>query len=200
MNQRKIGGMSLQDVGRFVTGSYKKKKDVNEVNGATLDRSLSTKRSKVYVKDGKATVVHSGTDSASDWLNNPLTLVPALYRKTDRYRKAEAVQRSANKKYGRDNVDAVGHSQSGMIVNELAKKNIVKKATVLNPAIIGRHSGKVKVIRSSGDVVSAFTKKQEGDKTIKAKTYNPLTEHSASILGGKKYITPHSQNLMYQFH
>jgi len=198
MNQRKIGGISLKEVGQFVTGSYKKKKDANEVNGAVLDKSLSTKRSKVYVKDGKATVVHSGTDQAKDWLNNLLIPIPALYRKTDRYRKAEAVQRSANKKYGRDNVDAVGHSQSSFIVDQMAKKNIVKKGTVLNPAIIGRHSGKVKVIRSSGDVVSAFTKKQKGDETIKAKTYNPLTEHSASIIGG--YITPHSQNLMYQFH
>lgn len=196
---RTIGGMSLKDVGKFVTGSYKKKKDVNELNGAILDKSLSTKRSKVYVKDGKATVVHSGTDQASDWLNNPLTLVPALYRKTDRYRKAEKVQRSANKKYGRDNIDTVGHSQSGFIVNELAKKGIVKKATVLNPAIIGRHSGKVKVVRSSGDVVSAFTKKQEGDETIQAKSYNPLTEHSAKIIGGKKYIQPHIQNQMHQF-
>jgi hypothetical protein len=42
-----------------------------------------------------------------------------------------------------------------------------------------------------------FTKKQEGDETIQAKTYNPIKEHSASIIGGK-YITPHlTHNMMY---
>lgn len=192
---RTIGGMK-KDLGKFVKASYNKKKDVNEVNGAILDKNLSTKRSKVYVKDGKATVVHSGTDKSSDWANNLLVPIPALYRKTNRFKKAEKVQRSANKKFG--DVDTIGHSQSGFIVDQLAKKGVVKKATVLNPAIIGRHSGKVKVVRSSGDVVSAFTNKQKGDKTIKSKSFNPLTEHSPDILGG--YITPHiAENLMYTF-
>lgn len=193
-----IGGMK-KDLGKFVKASYAKKKDVNEVNGAILDKSLSTKRSKVYVKDGKATVVHSGTDKSSDWANNLLVPIPALYRKTDRFKKAEKVQKATNKKFGRDNVDVIGHSQSGFIVDQLAKKGVVKKATVLNPAIIGRHSGKVKVVRSSGDVVSALTSKQEGDKTIKSKTFNPIAEHSADILGGK-YIQPHSNNqVMHQY-
>jgi len=192
------GGLSSKDLSKFVKASYKKKKDAT-VDGAVLDRSLSTKRSKVYVKDGKAIVAHSGTDSASDWVHNLLVPIPALYRKTDRYRRAEAVQRSANKKYGRDNVETVGHSQSGQIVNELAKKGIVKKATVLNPAIIGRHSGKVKVVRSSADIVSVLTKKQDGDETIKAKSYNPLTEHSPDILGSG-YLIPHVFSGMYCEH
>jgi len=194
---KKCGGMSNIDLGKFVKASYKKKKDATEVNGAILDKSLSSKRSKVYVKDGKATVVHSGTDSAKDWINNLLVPIPSLYRKTDRYKRAEATQRSANKKYGKDNVETISHSQSGAIANELAKKGLTNKNnTTLNPAIFGRHSGKVKVIRSSGDVVSAFTSNQEGDETIKAKSYNPLTEHSPDILGG--YVMPHlSHNMMY---
>ena len=51
------------------------------------------------------------------------------------------------------------------------------------PAIIGNKPKGLKVIRSSGDIVSALTNLDPEDVTIQAKTYNPITEHGTSILG-----------------
>lgn len=180
------GGLSNKELEKFTKVSYKKKKDAQYVDGYTLDKELSTKRSKVYSKDGKVVVAHSGTDSASDWIHNIAVPIPSLYKKQDRYKKAEAVQKQANKKYGKENITTTSHSQSGQIANIMADKGLTNESVSLNPAIIGKHKG-VKVIRSSADVVSAFTDIGKKDKTIKNKTYNPLIEHSPSILSRGGY-------------
>jgi len=179
-----VGGIvSHGELKNFVKASYKKKKDA-DVEGYKLDRELSTKRSKVYTKDGKTVVTHAGTDSLTDWANNLLIPI-GLHTKSSRYKEAKKVQEKANKKYGKENIETVSHSQSGHIANNLAKEGLTKKgqSTTLNPAILNpfdKHKG-VHVIKSSGDIVSALTK---ADEVIKAKTFNPLKEHSPDILGG----------------
>lgn len=200
---RKGGYLKPSSLSKFIKASYSKKKDVPEVNGYKLDKSISSKRSKVYVdSEGKAVVTHAGTDSASDWLNNLLIPIPSLYRRTDRYKRAEDVQQKALAKY--KDVETVGHSQSGNIVNELTKKGLTKKGKTqaLNPALLNpfdSHKG-VKVIRSSGDVVSALTRKGKDDITIPAKSFNPLKEHSPDILGelgGRRYQKHKPIMMMY---
>lgn len=200
---RKGGYLKPSSLSKFIKASYSKKKDVPEVNGYKLDKSISSKRSKVYVDpEGKAVVTHAGTDSASDWLNNLLIPIPSLYRRTDRYKRAEDVQQKALAKY--KDVETVGHSQSGNIVNELTKKGLTKKGKTqaLNPALLNpfdSHKG-VKVIRSSGDVVSALTRKGKDDITIPAKSFNPLKEHSPDILGelgGMRYRKNKPIMMMY---
>lgn len=182
----KVGGISNKDLQSFVKSSYKKKKDA-KVEGYDLDKSLSTKRSKVYTKDGKAVVAHAGTDSLTDWGNN--LLIPlGLHKYSSRYKEAKKIQEQANKKYGKENIDTVSHSQSGHIANDLAKEGLTQKhqSTTLNPAIINpfdKHKG-VKVVKSSRDLVSALTHTGKKDEVIKAKTFNPLKEHSPDILGG----------------
>jgi hypothetical protein len=179
-----VGGIvSHGELKNFVKASYKKKKDA-DVEGYKLDRELSTKRSKVYTKDGKVVVAHAGTDSLTDWANNLLIPV-GLHTKSSRYKEAKKIQEKANKKYGKENIETVSHSQSGHIANNLAKEGLTKKgqSTTLNPAILNpfdKHRG-LHVIKSSGDVVSALT---QADEVIKAKTFNPLKEHSPDILGG----------------
>ena len=181
-----LGGVvSHGELKNFVKASYKKKKDA-KIEGYELDRNLSTKRSKVYTKDGKAVVTHAGTDSLTDWANNLLIPI-GLHKYSNRYKEAKKVQEKANKKYGKENIETVSHSQSGHIAKNLANEGITKhgQSTTLNPAILNpfdKHRG-VHVIKSSGDIVSALTK---ADEVIKAKTYNPLKEHSPDILGGRK--------------
>jgi hypothetical protein len=203
MVKRKGGYLKPSELNKFIKASYEKKKDVQKIDDYTLDKTISSKRSKVYVNpEGKAVVTHAGTDSASDWLNNLLIPIPSLYRRTDRYKRAEDVQRKALAKY--DNVETTGHSQSGNIVNELTKKGLTKKGktTVLNPALLNpfdTHKG-VQVIRSSGDVVSALTRKGKDDITIPAKSFNPLKEHSPDILGelgGMRYRKNKPIMMMY---
>jgi hypothetical protein len=180
-------GLSNKQTKDFIKAGYEKKKNVKEIDGYKLDKSISTKRSKVYVNpEGQAVVTHAGTDSATDWLNNPATLIPSLYKKQDRYKEAEKVQKKANAKYNKENIETVSHSQSGQIANIMADKGLTAKgaSTTVNPAIFGKPSKGVKVIKSSGDVVSALTKTRKNDEVIKAKSFNPLTEHSPDILGG----------------
>jgi len=177
----KGGAISTDELGKFVEASYKKKGEVQNIDGYTLDKELSTRRDKIYVDD-KGKVIHSiaGTDNLKDWSNN--LLIPfGLHSKTNRYKNSEKIQEEANKKYN-TKANIVSHSQSGNIANNLQKKGLVGEDNVsLNPAIIGKHEG-VKVVRSSGDVVSSLTKKQKGDTTIKSKSWNPFSEHSTSIL------------------
>jgi len=177
----KGGAISGDELSKFVEASYKKKGEVQNIDGYHLDNELSTRRDKIFVNDkGDVQHVISGTDNLKDWSNN--LLIPfGLHHKTNRYKNSEKIQEEANKKY-KTKVNVVSHSQSGNIANNLEKKGLVGKDNVsLNPAIIGSHKG-VKVVRSSGDVVSALTKKEKGDKTIKSKSWNPLVEHSTSIL------------------
>jgi hypothetical protein len=179
---RKVGGLSSKELSKFVKSSYKKKSDAQTVDGYTLDKELSSKRSKVYVDpSGKAVVAHAGTDQPSDWLHNLAVPIPSLYKKQDRYKRSESVQKRANKKYGKENITTVSHSQSGAIANELAKKGLTSKSISLNPAILGSHKG-LQVVRSEGDVVSALTSVGKKDVEIKNKTFNPLVEHGTSVL------------------
>jgi hypothetical protein len=167
----------------FLEQSYKK--NPKPVGKFQVDKELSTDRSKVYVNDKNQVVVaHQGSTNTQDWLVNNPAIVLGKYKKTDRYKAIEDVQKKANAKYGIDNVETVSHSQSGEASRILAKKGLTAPdaSTTLNPAIIGKKRN-VKVYKSSGDIVSAFTKLDEGDEVLPAKSLNPLTEHSPSILG-----------------
>ena len=201
LDQLHGGALSSREVNKFVKASYKKKSHAHNVDGYTLDTSLSSKKNKVYVNpEGKVVVANAGTSSLSDWKNNP-SIAFGSYKKTDRYKQAEKTQKKAIEKYGLSNITNVGHSQSGETERIFAKKGLTKNGIALNPAIIGKKSGhNVDTVRSSGDLVSALTMGKK--KTIKAKTYSPLAEHSASILSrhphkmyGKGFGRPHTYAL-----
>jgi hypothetical protein len=168
----------------FLEQSYKK--NPKPVGKFQIDTELSTNRSKVYVNPkGQVVVAHQGSKGVKDWLvNNPAILL-GQYKKTDRYKDIKKLQKAVNAKYGKENVETVSHSQTGQASRQLAKEGLTEsgKSTTLNPAVIGRKKG-VKVYKSSGDLVSAFTTLDEDDEVIEAKTYNPITEHKPSILGG----------------
>jgi hypothetical protein len=190
--------ISSKELEAFTKASYKKKSDAKNVKGYVLDEDLSTKRSKVYTKDGKAVIAHAGTDTLSDWKNNAFIPI-GQYKTTNRYKQQEKIQRAANAKYGQENTTSTFHSQSGETARILAKKGLTNEAIALNPAIIGKKSKGVRVVRSSGDLVSALTPMKKKDITIQSKTFNPLSEHSPAVLsridqnlGGQRYITPHT--------
>jgi len=92
-------------------------------------------------------------------------------------------------KYGKDNLGLVSHSQSGNIAENLTRKGLTGKDNVtLNPAIFGKHSEGLEVVKSDKDLVSALSKTGKNDTVIKSKGawYNPMTylkEHSPSIIG-----------------
>jgi hypothetical protein len=184
----KGGNIDNEELAKFVDAGYKTKSEAENVDGYVLDKELSTKRDKVYYDPNTGKAVHTiaGTDKAKDWSNN--LLIPlGLHQYSNRYKNAEKIQKEANKKYGKDNLSLISHSQSGNIAQNLAKKKLVGDENItLNPAIIGSHNPKLKVVKSSGDVVSALTFTNKKDKVIKTGSYNPLYNHSTKILTRKK--------------
>lgn len=183
----KGGNINNEELSKFVDAGYKTKSEAENIDGYTLDKELSTKRDKVYAnKEGKVIHTIAGTDKLKDWTNN--LLIPlGLHTYSNRYKNAEKIQKEANKKYGKENVSVVSHSQSGNIAQNLAKKKLVGDENVtLNPAIIGSHKPGLKVVKSSGDIVSALTIKNKKDKTINTGSWNPLYNHSSKILTKKK--------------
>jgi hypothetical protein len=184
----KGGAISTDELGKFVEASYKKKGEVQDVNGYKIDNELSTRRNKVYTNDkGEAVVAIAGTDNMKDWSNN--LLIPfGLHSETDRYKNSEETLRKTNAKYGKQKVSVIGHSQSGHIVNDLADRDLIgSEAIAYNPAIIGKTNKKVKVVKSQLDPVSILTQTKKGDVVIKPTSYNPFkynpfTAHSTKPL------------------
>ena len=149
------GKVSSSELKEFIQASYANAPP-EKIGDYFLDKSISKPTGNVYhnpaTKDTK--VVHRGTKGAADWGNNA-AYIAGLYKHTGRYKEAERVQQRAEAKYGAQNIDTIGHSQSGILARELGQntKNIV----TLNPAYMGEQEGKNEtVIRSSGDFVSAL--------------------------------------------
>ena len=187
---------------KFVEAGYKKKSEAKKIDNYVLDEDLSTKRDKVYYDPNTGKAVHTiaGTDTLKDWSNN--VLIPlGLHQYSNRHKNAEKIQKKANEKYGKSNVDLVTHSQSGHIAENLANKNLVGgENTTLNPAIIGSHNKNIKVVKSILDPVSLLTNTNKNDVKVIPKTFNPIAEHSTDILDKTKknifgFGLDHGQNI-----
>jgi hypothetical protein len=190
------GKLSAPELKGLLDASYDSK--VKKVGDFEMDKQLSSSTSKVYRNPvtGQVVVAHRGTAGFTDWGNNAVYALGGkeAYKLTPRFKEAEKVQRRAEKKYGAQNVSTIGHSQGGLQSELLGGRS--KEIITLNKATLPFESNKNKNqydIRSERDVVSGlnpFAKKSKRDVKIKAKTYNPLTEHSGDVLNrlGKKRI------------
>jgi hypothetical protein len=188
------GKMKAKTIADFIDASYKKKPP-KELDGFTLDSKLTTDTAKVYYNPntGEARVIHRGTEGLKDWGNN-LAYIAGVYNLTDRYKQGKKVQDQAEKKYGKQNISTLGHSQGSVLARKLGADT--KEVINVNPAFKGEIPLKNEYnIRSSADVVSGlyapvaklrglltpeYSKKH--DITIKSESLNPLKEHSADIL------------------
>jgi hypothetical protein len=200
----KVGAKDLEEV---IKETYSKNPK-NDIGDYILDKDLSTDEQKVYYnpKTGQTLVSHRGTESTlKDWSNN-LQYAVGNYENTDRYKRGEKVQKAAEKKYGKENISTIGHSQGAVLSRKLGKDT--KEVINVNPAYKGEKQAKNEYnVRSSNDVVSALVapvnkvkdaassaynylfkpkdkkkKSTENNITIKAETHNPLTEHKPDIL------------------
>ena len=73
----------------------------NEVEGFTIDKSISSNETRVFVSNSSPHVVisHIGTYNTADWMNNAVYAVGGdfAYKQTPRYKRAEKVQKLAEK-------------------------------------------------------------------------------------------------------
>jgi hypothetical protein len=184
------GKLAVSELQGLLEASYDP--SISNVNDFELDRSISSKTSKVYYnsKTGQAVVAHMGTQGVLDWGNNAIYAVGGdwAYKKTRRYKEAKRVQEAAEAKYGAKNVSTIGHSQGGLQAELLGKNS--KEIITLNKATrpFGNKKAETQTdIRTTGDIVSKFNpfqKKNEKEIVIKSQSYNPLKEHSIDTLTG----------------
>lgn len=183
------GAVTGRELKKLTEASYAKGKErPQKIGDLVLDKSLTTREAAVYAnpKTGEAVVTHRGTQGASDWLNN-LALGVGLYKTTDRYKKGKETQKAVNAKYGKENVLTTSHSQSGALAHELNKEGLINKSVELNPARLPNQKvmKNETIIKSSRDPVSIFVPTDKRVKVIKAKSYNPLRQHSTKIIRGE---------------
>ena len=158
----KRGSLKPQEIKDFSQASYQEKAPMN-IDGYVLDEKLSNLYGKVYVNEDSKKVVLSfrGTgmeNLGTDWINNLIFAVsdPA-YKLTPRYRTALKMYKDAVRKYKDYQFELLGHSQSGIIVNNLCN-NKVRNCISLNPAYKNASlKDNEYIIRSKGDVVSKLT-------------------------------------------
>jgi hypothetical protein len=195
----KGGKLSSQELKGFLSRSYT---PTNEYNGYILDKELSKGSTKVYTNPiTKQTIVsHKGTEGLSDWYNNAVYAIGGIkqYKKTQRYKDAETVQREAEQKYGKENIDTIGHSQGGIQASLLGRdtKNII---TYNAPQIHKQkeyHPEQVN-IRTEYDPISAIN--PHITHTIKTPYVNPITSHTLQGLEHTNDIYGRNIRLIKQY-
>ena len=111
----KGGSLKTNELKQFLEASYLDPAP-NEINGYTLDTTLSNLYGKVYVNTNLKKVVVSfrGTKEATDWIPNAVfALSSSAYTLTDRFKTAKKMVDSARKKYKGWQFELNGHSQGG---------------------------------------------------------------------------------------
>ena len=180
-------GLSAKNLKELLKASYSPK---DKVGDFVMDKSLSSKTSKVYQnpQTGQVVVAHQGTQGWADWGNNLVYAIGGkwAYEKTPRYKEAKKVQEEAQQKYGAKNITTIGHSQAGLQAEMLGKDT--KEIITLNKA--SRPFSNTKApnqfdLRSKLDIVSSlnpFESSSSRDVKIYPESLNPLTEHSTDVL------------------
>jgi len=134
----KGGSLRPQEIKDFLEASYEKYAP-NLIDGYELYEKNSKLYGKVYVNHDlkKAVLTFRGTGSealGTDWINNLIVAVSDPgYKLPPRYQKALKMYKSAINKYQGYKFELLGHSQSGVIVNNLCSDK-VRNYISLNPA------------------------------------------------------------------
>ena len=194
ISHKLLGGkLSAKEFELMLKESYKKPNERQNIGDYIIDTSLSTPENVVYYnpKTKEVKNVYAGTQGTlKDWGNNALYAV-GLHKHSNRYKRANDIEKKVEEKYGTDNLDILGHSQSGAFTQELGKN--AKNVVVLNPATHPLYTPKSKnttVVRATNDAVSSLNKLnpfnwgKKANIEIKSKTSNPITEHMPAVLEG----------------
>jgi hypothetical protein len=186
----KGGKIKASTVKKLLQNSYSDNQ-AHEIDGFIRDDELSGNRAQVYYNPatGEAHVIHRGTQGIVDWKNN-IAYGLNNYESTDRYKHAKKIQDEAEKKYGSENINTIGHSQGAMVANKLGKntKNIISVDRPVNLRdLLTKTSGHTTDVRTKNDLVSYLMPYQmKGNKsnliTIPSETRDPLFEHSTDRL------------------
>ncbi len=181
------GSLNAKDTTALIKSSYdiKNKKDIGDFK---VDKSLSGKRTKVYFneKENKPVIVHRGTKSIQD-MGSDVGL--AFGHRGKRFKHAKKMQKKAEKKYGKDNMQTLGHSLGGIVAEEIGNKSqsVITLNKAKTPFGLNKKQSNQHDIKTANDPVSALNyfhnkKNKNTTSVIKSKSVNPLKEHSSDTL------------------
>ena len=147
-------------------------KHIKDLKGFRIDKSLSTTDDVVLHNraTGESVVSYRGTvpTNLGDWKTN-LRIAHDGAEGTTRYKNAEKVYLSAVKRYGKENMSVLGHSQGGGISHYIGQKYDVTSHSY-NPAISNKmvldneagmfkgNINKAHIYRANWDAVSVLSK------------------------------------------
>lgn len=174
----------------FLDASYNEKTRPEHIEDYDLDKELSNNYVAVYhnPKTDQTIISHKGTQGLMDWGTNIVygLLGRRGYKYTNRYKIAEKAQKATEAKYGTKHLSTIGHSKGALNAELLGQKG--KEVITLNKAtrpFSNKKGEKQYDISTTGDIVSKlnpFQSKSKKDISIPSKTYNPVKEHTLSVL------------------
>jgi hypothetical protein len=184
------GSLLASQIYKIIKNGYAKKdKRVDIGDGFKLLPDLSTEHYQVYQnkKQKRIIINYTGTTEFIDWLNN-FDYLFRTYNLSYRYKKAKEILEKVLDEYPKYLITMVAHSQSGIIVRELAKihEDEIFEIISLNPANMSILEGPAPkneyVIRSTADFASYFRNPEKNDIVIPAESRNLIAEHMAEVL------------------
>ena len=195
------------DLYHFLESGYKNQKEAKQEMkkyGYDYDSQLSNNESKVFLKNGKPTIVHRGSKRVKDWLVDDALIFLGLEGKAApifnylghplRSTKAKEITKKVEEKY-KTSADTVGHSLGGRLAeNSGAHGNITTYNKAVGLADIGtkKNSERQLDIRNSGDIVSVLGHTQKANKhqiSSGMSFFNPIKAHDLTHL-----INPHAKH------
>jgi len=198
--------MSRKDLYPLLKFGYENQKEAArdaKKLGYSYDSQLSNNETKVFVKDGKPTIVHRGSKRVKDWLVDDALILFGLEEKASplfnrlglplRSTKAKNITKQAEAKYGNSN--ALGHSLGGRLAeNSGAHGNIItyNKAAGIGDIGTKKNSKRQLDVRNSGDIVSVLGHTQRANKeqiNSGMSFFNPIKAHDLTHL-----INPHAKH------
>ena len=177
--------LSSRTLKQALTNSYGKNRTKEGFDGYEPVSNLTDTEAQVYYnpKTQQAIVSHRGTQGFGDVFQDVAYGLTGY--KGRRFKKAERVQKEAERMFGSQNVSTVGHSLGSLISSDVGRNS--KEIINYNKPIVpfGRKRENEYVVKTSNDPFSWFYKTKKNDpkvKTIESKSINPLYEHSTDRL------------------
>lgn len=183
------GKINAKNLKAVLNNSYNKKPKEKQIDGLTMDKSLSGRRVQTYVDNntGEVYFVNRGTQGFHDVITDmKLFFTPTSKLKNlKRFKYADEMLRKVEDKYGTGNVNIVAHSLGAKIAEVIGDENH-KNIITFNKPVLPFEKIKDKKnqidIKTTRDPVSILDRPDENDIVLQSKSMNPLYEHSLRAL------------------
>ena len=173
------------DLGHLLKSSYLPQKEAAEKLkklGYDYDHELSRMDTKVLTKNGQPVIVHRGSKTVRDYLDDGLLFL-GLEKHSKRFQDAKEITKKVEAKYNKS-ANIAGHSLGGSLAEKSGAHGEIityNKGSGLGDIGTKKNSNRQLDVRADGDIVSLLGNTQNSNKeTVKNKGYNPISSlHNA---------------------